>query len=92
MTNNPNGTLYVGVLYVGVTTDLEQRVYQHRDATLPGFTSRYGCAPLVWYEQYDDITNAIQRERQIKGGPRKRKLALIEAKNPAWRDLREELL
>ena len=87
MANRPNGTLYVGV-----TADLVQRVYQHRESILPGFTSRYGCNRLVWYEQYGDITNAIQREKQIKGGSRKQKLALIETENPTWRDLYEELL
>ena len=86
MANKPNGTLYVGV-----TADLVRRVYQHRESILPGFTSRYGCTRLVWYEQYDDITDAIQREKQIKAGSRQRKLALIEAGNPAWRDLYEQL-
>ena len=58
---------------------------------LPGFTTRYGCKLLVWYERHDDMTGAIEREKQIKAGPRKKKLALIEALNPDWRDLYEGL-
>jgi putative endonuclease len=58
----------------------------------PGFTARYGCKMLVWYEQYDDMIGAIAREKQIKAGSRRRKLALIEAFNPNWRDLYEELI
>jgi len=87
MANKRNGTLYTGV-----TSDLIQRVYQHRESILPGFTSRYGCKLLVWYEQYDDMTAAITREKQIKAGSRKKKLALIGALNPAWRDLYGDLI
>ncbi len=81
-----------GTLYVGVTSDLIRRVHQHRTAALPGFTSRYGCTALVHYELHADMTAAIAREKQIKGGSRTRKLALIEAANPAWRDLYEQIL
>jgi predicted GIY-YIG superfamily endonuclease len=81
-----------GTLYVGVTSDLVRRVYQHRTFALPGFTSRHGCKLLVHYEMHPDMTAAITREKQIKGGSRTRKLALIEATNPAWRDLYDQLL
>jgi putative endonuclease len=81
-----------GTLYVGVTSNLARRVVQHRTGALPGFTSRYGCKLLVWYERHDDITTAILREKQIKGGSRKKKLALIETQNPLWHDLYEHIL
>ena len=87
MENKRNGTLYTGV-----TSVLVQRVWQHRQSFVPGFASRYGCRMLVWYELHDDMTAAIAREKQIKTGSRKRKLALIEAMNPAWRDLYDDLL
>ncbi len=81
-----------GTLYTGVTSDLVRRVWEHRSGAVPGFTSRYGCKLLVWYEQYHDMAGAIAREKQIKGRSRKDKLALIEVKNPQWRDLYEDLL
>ncbi|HLI10642.1 MAG TPA: GIY-YIG nuclease family protein [Alphaproteobacteria bacterium] len=87
MANRRNGTLYTGV-----TSNLVQRVYQHREALLPGFTARYGCRRLVWYELHEDMTAAIMREKQIKAGSRKRKLALIEALNPDWHDLYDALI
>jgi predicted GIY-YIG superfamily endonuclease len=76
-----------GTLYTGVTSDLVKRVSQHREETTPGFTSRYGCKLLVWYEPFDDMPNAIAREKQIKAGSRQKKLELIEAVNPDWQDL-----
>lgn len=82
MANRCNGTLYTGV-----TSDLVRRVSEHREALLPGFTSRYGCKLLVWYEGYALMTEAIDREKQIKSGSRTRKLALIESMNPDWVDL-----
>ncbi|MBI1980300.1 MAG: GIY-YIG nuclease family protein [Methylocystis sp.] len=81
-----------GTLYTGVTSNLSQRIWQHREETLPGFTARYGCKTLVWYEFYDTMPNAIAREKQIKAGSRKKKLSLIEMMNPEWRDLYEQLL
>ena len=81
-----------GTLYAGVTSDLVQRVWQHRESVIPGFTARYDCKMLVWYELNDDMTAAITREKQIKGGSRKKKLALIEAMNPSWRDLYDDLV
>ncbi len=80
-----------GTLYTGVTADLSRRVHEHRDGLVPGFTARYGCKRLVWVERYELITDAIAREKQIKGGSRAKKLALIEAVNPQWRDLYDEL-
>jgi len=80
-----------GTLYTGVTSDLVQRAWRHREGLLPGFTTRYGCKLLVWYERHDDMTSAIEREKQIKAGSRMKKLALIEGSNPDWRDLYEGL-
>ena len=81
-----------GTLCTGVTSNLVQRAHQHREALVPGFTSRYGCKLLVWYEAHHSMENAILREKQIKGASRKKKLALIESTNPAWRDLYEDLV
>ena len=80
-----------GILYTGVTSDLARRAHAHREALVPGFTARYGCKLLVWYEPYETMIDAIGREKQIKGGSRRKKLALIEAVNPAWRDLYSDL-
>jgi putative endonuclease len=80
-----------GTLYTGVTSDLPRRGFEHREGTIPGFTKRYGCKMLVWYELHDTMAAAIAREKQIKGGPRRKKLALIEAMNPHWRDLFDDL-
>jgi putative endonuclease len=80
-----------GTLYTGVTSNLPQRAWQHREGTADGFTRRYGCKLLVWFEAHDTMESAILREKQIKAGSRARKLALIEALNPDWRDLYEEL-
>jgi putative endonuclease len=81
-----------GTLYTGVTSNLSHRIWQHRETALRGFTARYGCKKLVWYEFYDTMPNAIAREKQLKAGSRKRKLSLIETMNPEWRDLYEQLL
>jgi putative endonuclease len=80
-----------GTIYTGVTSNLAQRAFQHRESLIPGFTSRYSCKMLVWYEVFDEMIPAIAREKQIKGGSRKKKLALIEKLNPNWRDLYEDL-
>lgn len=87
MTNKRNGTLYTGV-----TSDLLGRVYEHKHANTKGFTQRYGCELLVYYEQCDSMVSAIEREKKIKGGSRKKKLALIESINPDWKDLYDDLL
>ncbi|NCD26915.1 MAG: GIY-YIG nuclease family protein [Deltaproteobacteria bacterium] len=86
MANKRNGTLYTGV-----TSNLVQRVHQHKQG-MSGFTGKYGCTLLVWYEPHDNMHNAIFREKQIKAGNRKRKLALIESINPQWRDLSEVIV
>ncbi|WP_298284722.1 GIY-YIG nuclease family protein [Novosphingobium sp.] len=80
-----------GTLYVGVTSKLPQRVWQHREGIVEGFTARHGCKHLVWFELHATMEYAIAREKQIKGGSRKRKLALIEDRNPLWRDLFAEI-
>ncbi|QLP97526.1 MAG: GIY-YIG nuclease family protein [Rhodoblastus sp.] len=76
-----------GTLYTGVTSHLARRAFEHREGLTQGFTARYGCKHLVWYERYDAMADAIAREKQIKGGSRARKIALIEAMNPDWIDL-----
>jgi predicted GIY-YIG superfamily endonuclease len=81
-----------GTLYVGVTSTLPQRAWQHRTGAVRGFTKQYGCKMLVWYELHSTMAYAIAREKQIKGGSRRRKLDLIEAANPTWRDLFDELI
>ncbi|QGM99081.1 GIY-YIG nuclease family protein [Methylocystis parvus] len=80
-----------GTLYTGVTSNLPRRIWEHRDELRDGFTKRYGCKLLVWYEFYETMPEAITREKQLKGGSRAKKLALIESMNPTWRDLHEEL-
>ena len=87
MTNERNGTLYTGV-----TCDLIKRVYQHKEGVSDGFTKKYQCKQRVYYEQFDEMIAAIAREKQIKAGSRKKKLAMIENANPAWHDLYETLL
>jgi putative endonuclease len=76
-----------GTLYLGVTSDLVKRAYQHRTKALPGFTSRYDVVRLVWYEQHDEPSTAIAREKQIKKWRRDWKIRLIEDSNPEWADL-----
>jgi len=78
-----------GTLYTGVTDDLVRRLYEHKNKLVRGFTERYNITRLVYYETTDDVEAAIQRERQIKGWLRRRKVDLIEAVNPGWRDLSE---
>lgn len=80
-----------GTIYVGVTSDLTKRAWQHREGFVEGFTKRYGCNLLVWFERHETMESAIMREKQIKAGNRKAKLALIEAVNATWRDLFEEI-
>ena len=79
-------------LYVGVTNDLVRRAYEHRSGEIPGFTSRYKIDRLVYFEQFEDIRQAIAREKQIKGWLRSRKVELIEGVNPGWKDLSREWL
>jgi len=81
-----------GTLYVGVTSDLIKRVYQHKNNLADGFTQKYGVHTLVWFEQHETMESAITREKQIKKWNRDWKLQLIEESNSAWRDLYEDIL
>jgi putative endonuclease len=87
MTNQRNT-----VLYTGVTSNLTRRVFEHKNKLMEGFTKRYNVEKLVYYEIFDDVNDAIAREKQIKGGSRKKKLVLIEHANNAWQDLYDTLL
>jgi putative endonuclease len=87
MANRRNGTLYTGV-----TSNLVQRVWQHREGLGGGFTKQYGCKLLVWFELAETMEAAISREKQIKAGSRSKKLALIEVQNPAWADLFQQIV
>ncbi len=80
-----------GTLYLGVTRDLVRRVYEHRQKASPGFTNRYDVRRLVWFEAYDDPTNAIAREKDVKKWRRAWKIRLIEEGNPDWKDLYPEI-
>jgi len=80
-----------GTIYLGVTSDLPARAYQHRNGLIDGFTRKYGCKMLVWYEAHDDIQDARARERQMKKWNRRWKLRVIEEINPGWDDLFESL-
>ena len=86
VTNKKNGALYTGV-----TSSLLQRIHQHKNNIIEGFTKQYGCKLLVYYELYDDMLKAIEREKQIKSGSRIKKLKLIESTNPCWFDLFEQI-
>ena len=86
ITNNRNT-----VLYVGVTNDLIRRVYEHREKLADGFTRKYNITKLVYYEVFEDIENAILREKQIKAGSRQKKVQLINSINREWHDLYDEL-
>ena len=79
------------VLYVGVTNDLKRRVFEHRNGLSKGFTKRYNVNTLVYYEAGEDVIGAITREKQVKGGSRADKIALIEGMNSGWKDLYEEI-
>ena len=82
---------YNNVLYTGVTNDLVRRVYEHKEHFVKGFTAKYLIEKLVYFEVTSDINAALEREKQIKGGSRKKKIDLIESMNPEWRDLWEDL-
>ncbi|HEY5362575.1 MAG TPA: GIY-YIG nuclease family protein [Aestuariivirga sp.] len=93
----PRGHVYIlaskrnGTLYVGVTNNLAARIFAHREGSGSAFTKRYNVKMLVWYESYDLVTDAIQRETSIKRWPRQWKLNLIEKVNPDWNDRYEGL-
>jgi putative endonuclease len=81
-----------GTLYVGVTNNLVRRVYEHKHRMADGFTKRYNIHSLVYFEAYDSVLNAIQREKNIKHWPRAWKTRLIAKSNPTWRDLYDEIV
>ena len=82
MANRKNGTIYIGV-----TSDLVKRVWEHKNGVVPGFTKKYGCKLLVWYEAHEDLQQARQRQLQMKEWQRKWKIRLIEEANLDWNDL-----
>jgi putative endonuclease len=92
----PAGHTYImgsasGTLYIGVTSDFDKRILQHKNGTFEGFSKTYGCTRLLYSEKYDDIRTAIAREKQLKGWRRQKKLDLIRRMNPNFNDLAEKL-
>ena len=81
-----------GTLYVGVTSNLVQRIWQHKNDLVEGFTKRYGAHTLVWYELHEVMESAITREKAVKRWKRDRKIELIQSDNPSWRDLYDDLV
>ena len=81
-----------GTLYTGVTSNLPKRAFEHRQRLVKGFSTRYKCTILVWYELHESMIDAITREKQIKAGSRIKKLSLIEGSNSDWRDLYDTLV
>jgi putative endonuclease len=86
LTNKPLGTLYIGV-----TSNLPQRIWQHKTKITKGFTEKYNLNKIVWYEAHEDIVSAIQREKALKAWKRDWKIRIIEEMNPLWRDLYVDL-
>ncbi len=93
-----NGYVYIvtnknnTVLYTGVTSDLIKRIDQHKNKLIKGFTAKYNCNKLIYYESGNGMEGCILREKQIKAGSRKKKMQLIEEMNPQWRDLYDDIL
>lgn len=93
-----NGYVYIlfskknGTLYIGVTSNLVKRIYEHKNKLADGFTKKYNVDKLGYYEIYGNIVDAIEREKKLKNSPRKKKLELIEINNPEWQDLYYEIL
>ncbi len=87
LANNKNGTLYIGV-----TSDLSKRIYEHKNHLVDGFTKQYDIDMLVWYEIHEEMSEAIQKEKQLKKWKREWKIRLIEEKNPNWIDLYETII
>ena len=79
-----------GVIYIGITNDIERRVLEHKNKSVPGFSARYNLQKLVYFEVFGDVHAAIAREKQLKGWLRRRKIALIDSVNPKWNDLSPE--
>ena len=86
LTNKPLGTLYIGV-----TSNLPQRIWQHKNKVTKGFTEKYSLNKLVWYEVHEEMMSAIEREKTLKAWKRERKIRIIEEMNPLWRDLYVDL-
>ncbi len=86
MTNERNAAIYTGV-----TNNLRRRVFEHKEKLAEGFTKKYNITKLVYYEIFEDVENAILREKQIKGGSRQKKIELVNSMNKEWRDLYTEL-
>ena len=93
-----NPTVYIlasqrnGTLYIGVTSDLVKRIWQHREGQVDGFTKQYNVKKLVWYEQHETMESAISREKAMKKWRRQWKLSFIEKDNPSWVDLWDEIV
>jgi len=79
-----------GTLYIGMTNSLERRVLEHKERKGEGFAARYGCHRLVYWQSFDDVRKAIDREKELKGWRREKKITLIESGNPRWEDLAEK--
>lgn len=86
LTNKPNGTLYIGV-----TSDLPKRVWQHKNKVVKGFSEKYNLTKLVYFELHDDMAQAVLREKQLKAGSRSTKIGLVESLNPDWKDLYQDI-
>ena len=86
LTNKPLGTMYIGV-----TSNLPQRIWQHKTKVTKGFTEKYNLNKIVWYEAHEDMMSAIQREKALKAWKRDWKIRIIEEMNPLWRDLYDDL-
>ncbi len=80
-----------GTLYIGMTNSLDRRMIEHKEGTFEGFASQYACNRLVYWESFDDVRKAIDREKQLKGWRREKKIALIKTLNPSWKDLAKDL-
>jgi putative endonuclease len=80
-----------GTLYIGITSSLDRRMREHKSELIEGFSSKYHCNRLVYFESFDDVNKAIGREKQLKGWRREKKVALIEKRNPRWEDFAEKL-
>jgi putative endonuclease len=79
-----------GTLYVGMTNNIERRMREHKSGEFEGFASKYGCNRLVYWESFDEVQRAINREKQLKGWTRAKKIGLLESMNPRWADLAEK--
>ncbi len=79
-----------GTLYIGMSNNIERRMWEHKSGEFEGFATKYGCDRLVYYESFDDVRKAIDREKQLKGWVRRKKIELIESVNPRWQDLAEK--